>query len=232
MREEIIGDCRLSNFVFHDHVTGLTKTNKVLKPVGRFHAIKIAKRHNMVNGDCGANVLFAPLTGLSISFNSKSSVLNPPFAAIRCDSTNVIARHFSTFIFGLESAVTGFAAKLAPRFCFVLPIKPRLYVKLLRALSAFVMNCLNRVERVPLGKCVSWPFAASPFVPHFMVVRHLSALHVPLASASLAAEPCSFSAVRSHDKNGGADFTSLLNHKTFIARTTGVAKPVQEGLLL
>jgi hypothetical protein len=210
-------------------MTRLAKANKVFKAVGSFDAIEVAKRHDVVDWNSGANVLFAPLTCLTVSFNSKHSGLEPSFAAICRDSTHIIGRHFSALVFSLKGAVTGLAAKLAPRFCFVLSIKPRLYVKFLRTLSAYVLNSLDRVECVPLGKSVSWPFAASPFVPQLMVARHLSALHMPFASARLTTKPCGFGTVRLHDKLGGADFASLLNHKTFIARTTGVAKPVQAG---
>ena len=231
-RTETIGRAglnRSAGLALNDHVAALAKADEICQGVGIFRSRELAKRLDVVHGNAGANMLGAPLARFVVAGDSFPSSYKPPLAAIGGYSTNVVRRIASRLLLNLEGCVTGLAAKPLARFSLVLATKPRLDLKDVSALRASVLFALNLIERVAGFEGVGRGKPLPPRVPDLMGIRHRPNSHVPFAAASLATEPRRFSPVTLNFKRHSAYFACFRNHIDDIARTTGVAKRIEQA---
>lgn len=227
----IIGNATLSRLALNNHVAALAKADQVRQFIGICRRVEVSKRFDVVDRYARTNVDCAPLACAAVPFNRFSSSDQPTLPAIGGYPANVIWSVGARLLFGFEKRVAGLAAKTKAGLRFVLASEPWLQFKASSALRTIVplalneVNCFGQFGREGIGRSET----GAPTVSNLVAVRHWSNRHMPLAAALLAAKARLVGAVWLHFEGLAANLTRLFDHVLFVARTTGIAKRIEDA---
>lgn len=167
------------------HVARLAKANKIISAVSFFCGAKKPEWNDVVNRKRAANVLVAVSAATGLFSNHNGANLQPAFAAIGGDATNIARGLFSVEDAGRLKAFTAAKSSWPVLLC-----EPRLLVERVSTVFANALNAILPIRAFPAGQTrlegIRGLFSSAQFVPdHVRLFANIEGFSSPKLAATL-----------------------------------------------